>query len=177
MGYLSKKVSSDEAWALIVFKLKWGVSVRKMRKAFATILGLAIGAPLGLGIYVFYIAKGYSYLSNDPRACINCHVMTDQYRSWSASSHHAFTSCNSCHVPEGIVSKYLTKAEHGFRHSWAFTSGVFVDPIRMKPSSERVVEANCRTCHQAHIEVPGRFRDRGAPESCIRCHSGVGHKR
>ena len=30
-------------------------------------------------VYMAYIAKAWSYLSKDPKACINCHAMNTQY--------------------------------------------------------------------------------------------------
>ena len=44
--------------------------------------GLLIGIALGLGAYTFVYAKGYSYLTNNPAACANCHVMNDYYSGW-----------------------------------------------------------------------------------------------
>ena len=44
---------------------------------------------LGVSAYTFTYAEGFSYLSDDPKACINCHIMNDQYHSWSSSSHHS----------------------------------------------------------------------------------------
>jgi cytochrome c nitrite reductase small subunit len=41
------------------------------------LLAILIGALAGIGGYTFYYAKGLSYLSNDPRACVNCHIMRD----------------------------------------------------------------------------------------------------
>ncbi len=47
-----------------------------MRAKTATIaLGILLGAALGVGSYAFIYARGYSYLSNNPEACTNCHVM------------------------------------------------------------------------------------------------------
>lgn len=136
--------------------------------------GLAFGIPAGVGIYAFFYARGLSYLSDDPKACINCHVMNEQYRSWSRSSHHAVATCNQCHVPQGFLAKYMTKAEHGYRHSVAFTSMKFDDPIRMKPSSRAIVEHNCKSCHKPLVESKGSHLLR-KNESCIRCHSASGH--
>jgi cytochrome c nitrite reductase small subunit len=137
-------------------------------------LGLAIGIPAGVGSYAFIYARGASYLSNDPRACINCHVMNDQYRSWSRSSHHQVATCNQCHVPQSLVSKYLVKAQHGLRHSIAFTTQKFEEPIRMRPSSRNIVENSCKNCHRPLLENSGSH-SRWATESCIRCHSAAGH--
>jgi cytochrome c nitrite reductase small subunit len=36
---------------------------------------LLIGLAVGLGGCTFIYAKGYSYLTNNPAACANCHVM------------------------------------------------------------------------------------------------------
>ena len=41
-----------------------------------------LGAVVGLGLYTFVYARGASYLGNDPAACVNCHVMTEQYDGW-----------------------------------------------------------------------------------------------
>ena len=36
---------------------------------------LVLGAALGLGAYTFAYARGWAYMTDDPRACANCHVM------------------------------------------------------------------------------------------------------
>ena len=46
------------------------------------------------------------------------------------------------------MPKYFTKAEHGFFHSLAFTTGEFHEPIQIKERSRRVTENSCRKCHQ-----------------------------
>jgi cytochrome c nitrite reductase small subunit len=43
------------------------------------IAGVVPGLLVGLGLYTFVYAKGASYLTNDPAACVNCHVMNEQY--------------------------------------------------------------------------------------------------
>ena len=95
----------------------------------AVVIALVLGAAAGLGNYTFMYAKGASYLGNDPKACANCHVMQDHLNGWHNSSHHAVATCNDCHTPAGFVRKYFTKAEHGFFHSLAFTTGEFHEPI------------------------------------------------
>ena len=49
----------------------------KVTMLLATGIAVAIGAAIGLGGFTFVYAKGYSYLSNDPNACANCHIMRD----------------------------------------------------------------------------------------------------
>ncbi|AKQ64733.1 Cytochrome c nitrite reductase, small subunit NrfH [Myxococcus hansupus] len=109
------------------------------RTFLAVVLGLALGAVIGIGGYTFAYAKGAAYLQDDPAACANCHIMTEQYDGWRKSSHHAVATCNDCHTPAAFVPKYLTKASNGFWHSFYFTTGTFPDPIRIRPSN-RVVE-------------------------------------
>ncbi|CAN5592782.1 hypothetical protein BH09PLA1_BH09PLA1_11250 [soil metagenome] len=42
-------------------------------------IAMLIGICIGLGSFTFNYAEGLSYLSNNPRACVNCHIMNDQY--------------------------------------------------------------------------------------------------
>ena len=70
---------------------------------------LVLGAALGLGSYTFAYARGWAYMTDDPRACANCHVMNEQYDGWIKSSHRSVAVCNDCHVPHSLVAKYATK--------------------------------------------------------------------
>jgi len=58
-----------------------------------------IGVIIGLGLFMAKESKITSYLSDDPQACVNCHVMTPVYNSWMHSSHREWANCNDCHVP------------------------------------------------------------------------------
>lgn len=134
------------------------------RFAFAVLLGVLTG----LGVYTFVYAQGYSYFSNDPAACANCHAMRDHFESWQKSSHHAGATCNDCHTPHALLGKYLTKAENGWNHSLRFTLQDFPEPIRIRPVNAAKLEANCVRCHEPMVaEVAGT--------GCARCHAGVGH--
>ncbi|XGS82984.1 NapC/NirT family cytochrome c [Limibacterium fermenti] len=80
------------------------------------------GAFVGLFIYTFFASRAYSYLSDDPSACVNCHIMSPYYATWMHSSHGGNTTCNDCHVPHNnIVNKYYFKAKDGLRHAAVFT--------------------------------------------------------
>jgi cytochrome c nitrite reductase small subunit len=139
------------------------------------IAAIILGMLIAIGGYTFVYAKGYSYLSNDPAACANCHVMDNHYRAWMKSSHRSVAVCNDCHTPPGVVPKYATKAINGFNHSLAFTTGRFPEPLRTTPRNAAVTEKACRKCHEeimSAIESPDRDTNR---LSCIRCHSTVGH--
>ena len=66
------------------------------------VAGIVFGLLVGLGLYTFVYARGASYLTNDPAACANCHVMSEQYDGWLKSSHHAVAVCNDCHTPHNL---------------------------------------------------------------------------
>src|SRR5690349_15278220 len=147
----------------------------KVTVALAVFIALALGLAAGIGSYTFTYAKGASYLSNDPKACANCHIMQDHLDAWVKSSHRSVATCNDCHTPPGLVPKYFTKAEHGFFHSLAFTTDRFHEPIEIKGRSRRVTENACRKCHQDIVHDIDTSHVSESAMSCIRCHSGVGH--
>jgi cytochrome c nitrite reductase small subunit len=136
----------------------------------------AFGVAFGLGMYTFVYAKGWSYLTNDPKACANCHVMNEQYEGWLKGSHRSVAVCNDCHVPHNFVAKYYIKAKNGFWHSFYFTTQAFPEPIRETAGSRRITEAACRSCHGAVVQAMGTPAHAGSADvSCIRCHGSVGH--
>lgn len=148
--------------------------MRSALGAGAVVVALAAGIALGVGGYTFVYARGASYLTNDPAACVNCHVMREQFDGWVASSHRAVAVCNDCHTPPGLVAKYTTKALNGFWHSFAFTTGRFPEPIRINARNRAVTEAACRHCHAAVVEAIDPHGGRGGLV-CTRCHDSVGH--
>jgi cytochrome c nitrite reductase small subunit len=149
------------------------MKMRTIRKPSARImlaLAACLGALSGLSGFTFFYARGPSYLGNDPKTCMNCHVMRRQFDAWNRSSHHAAAKCNDCHTPHNLVGKYFVKGVNGFNHSKAFTLGDFPEPIRIKPFNAAVANANCTRCHQGMVE---RMRPRGL--DCSACHKGMGH--
>lgn len=151
---------------------------KKLPVAFLAHLVLAtlLGMLLGLGLFTFWYARGASYFSNDPTACVNCHIMREQYDSWQHSSHHAVASCVDCHLPHEFPDKYLAKAENGFFHSAAFTLQNYPEPIHVSPKNARVLNHSCLHCHKELVHDLlhlGSLRDEAG--SCVRCHPSVGH--
>jgi cytochrome c nitrite reductase small subunit len=134
-----------------------------------------LGVAIGLGAFTFVHARGAAYLTNDPRACANCHVMREHFDAWRKSSHHAVAVCNDCHAPPGGLPKYWTKAVNGFFHSVAFTSGDFHEPIQITERNRRVTEAQCRRCHEPIVAAIDTHGGRDGM-SCLRCHGDVGHR-
>jgi len=141
----------------------------------AILLGIPLGLLIGLGVYTFGYAKGASYMTDDPKACANCHVMQDQYAGWLKSSHRQVAVCNDCHTPHGIIPKYFTKALNGFHHSLAFTSGRFPDDILITPRNHKVAEEACMKCHEEITAGIRATRHQDNQVSCTTCHRNVGH--
>jgi cytochrome c nitrite reductase small subunit len=146
------------------------------------VMSALLGAVVGIASYTAVYAESMSYLSNDPRACVNCHVMREQYDGWQKTSHHAVASCNDCHVPHELLPKYLAKADHGWRHSKAFTLQDFHEPIRITPADRAIVIDNCRRCHEglvSEIDHPAAHAaangGHGEGSNCVHCHAHVGH--
>jgi cytochrome c nitrite reductase small subunit len=144
------------------------------------VAAVVVGVAIGLGGYTFVYAKGYSYLTNDPAACANCHIMRDHFDAWTRASHRSVATCNDCHTPPGLIPKYLTKASNGFWHSFYFTLGGYPDPLRITPRNQRVTELACRKCHAELTAAitpirssPGRHGDDTL--TCAACHRTVGH--
>ena len=142
-----------------------------------TLLGAALGLAAGIGFYTFLYAKGISYFTNDPAACANCHVMREYFDGWVKSTHRAVAVCNDCHTPPGFLAKYATKASNGFWHSFAFTSGRFPEPLRIKPHNRRISETACRKCHLDIVENMAWTHPVGESLACAKCHGSVGHLR
>jgi len=150
-------------------------------------LGGLLGAMVGLGLTTFNYAKGLSYLSNDPAACVNCHIMRDQYDAWRKGPHHAFATCNDCHVPPHFPQKYVAKAMNGYHHSTGFTFQpsrpdvpgaklVFEEPIRIKAKNSQVLQDNCLRCHGEFVHDIVRGSTSGDDAiRCVHCHRGAGH--
>ncbi len=140
------------------------------------ILAVLLGLLIGTGAYTFKYAEGLSYFSTDPKACVNCHIMTPQYDSWQKSSHHTVATCVDCHLPHTFFFKYMAKAENGYHHSKGFTLQDFHEPIMIKEKNSRILQRNCVQCHEDMVYELFR-RDVTDPDavSCIHCHASAGH--
>lgn len=108
----------------------------------AAVLACLLGVPAGIGAFTFVYAKGLSYLSTDPRACVNCHVMSPQYDAWLKSGYRHTAVCVECHLPARGLAKWVAKADHGLRHSVAFTLQNFKEPIEITPRDRQIVRVN-----------------------------------
>jgi cytochrome c nitrite reductase small subunit len=131
---------------------------------------------IGLGVFTFGYARGASYMTDEPSACANCHVMREQHSSWMKGSHRAAAVCNDCHTPAGFLPKYATKVRNGFFHSLAFTTGRFPDEVQVTEFSHAVTEGACVKCHSEIVGGIQSVRAHGQEVACIQCHARVGHQ-
>jgi len=138
------------------------------------LVAIGVGILLGVGVVTFGYAEGASYLSTDPAACANCHIMQPQYDSWQKASHHIAAKCVDCHLPADFVGKYIAKAENGWNHSKAFTLQDFHEPIAITGKNADILHNNCLRCHADLVHAQGGADD-GATPRCVRCHASVGH--
>lgn len=140
-----------------------------------------LGSAFGLGIYTLMYAKGSSYLSDNPAACANCHVMREVLTDWQRGDHHHVAVCNDCHVPKGFMAKWLVKGMNGLHHSYAFTFLETPVTIRAASLSGKVVQENCERCHESllsdHLTKYGKEKKNLHDQlpKCIQCHREVGH--
>jgi cytochrome c nitrite reductase small subunit len=154
-------------------------AARSTRRRWLTVLALSLtvllGMLCGVGAFTFGYGKGWSYLSDSPTTCANCHVMQGHFDSWQNSSHRHVAVCNDCHLPHDEIGHWVVKADNGFFHSLAFTLENFHEPIRAKPRNKRVAQQACLDCHAdiVHQMFPVETDDEIL--SCTHCHSDVGH--
>jgi cytochrome c nitrite reductase small subunit len=129
------------------------------------------------------MSRAFSYLSDEPSACVNCHIMTPYYHSWMHSSHGLQATCNDCHVPQdNVVRKYAFKAKDGLYHASIFTLRAEPQVIRPKDASRAVIMQNCIRCHtQLNTEFvkTGMIEyaqvKEGEGKACWDCHREVPH--
>ncbi len=145
---------------------------------------IATGIFLGMGIFIIYISRAHSYLSDKPETCINCHIMAPQYATWNHSSHREWTNCNDCHVPHDyIINKYYFKAKDGLRHATIFTLRKEPQVIFIKEEGKDVVQQNCIRCHSVVLKdyrtlnKTDEYYNFRIERKCWDCHREVPHGR
>lgn len=134
--------------------------------------------------YLVNISKALSYLSADPKACINCHVMHSQYATWQHSSHAQRATCVECHLPhDTFINKYFAKARDGWNHTVAFTANTFGQNIGISDDGADRVQQNCISCHAVLTENIVANSDKyhdftgntRTDRKCWDCHKDVPH--
>lgn len=142
---------------------------------------------IAIFFYIINISNALSYLSSDPKVCINCHVMNTQYATWQHSSHARVAGCVDCHLPtDNLLDKYIAKARDGLRHATIFTTNSYKHSIFITKDAEERVLQNCINCHKSLVTslTSNSNMQHGYDESglqserkCWDCHREVPHGR
>jgi len=164
---------------MIKEKLTLLLPTRKL-KIIAIVLA---GVVCGLGVYTVYASRAGSYLSDDPAACVNCHIMAPSYATWFHSSHGRNATCNDCHVPhDNAVRKWMFKGMDGMRHAALFTVKGEQQVIQATDQSASVIMNNCIRCHEqlnTEFVKTGRVSYQmvkdGEGKACWDCHREAVH--
>jgi cytochrome c nitrite reductase small subunit len=142
------------------------------------------GIMAGLFFFLVYVSDAASYLSDDPKACVNCHIMAPEYATWAHSSHREVAHCNDCHVPhDNFFNTYYFKAKDGLRHAYMFTLRLEPQTIFIKDAGKRVVQQNCHRCHDELIRndrvmaFTASFHQHARERLCWDCHRETPHGR
>jgi cytochrome c nitrite reductase small subunit len=147
----------------------------------------SVVATLGMFGYLVHTSKAFSYFSEDPKVCINCHTMNTEYATWQHSSHRERATCVECHLPqESLADKLMAKSRDGFKHSVAMTFRTYVgNNIRISESARQRIQSNCIYCHH---EIVSQMLDNSRlymttasheqfDRKCWSCHRNVPHGR
>ena len=141
------------------------------------------GVICGLGGLFLYLLRAHTYIADDPSACVNCHIMTPYYATWSHSSHGRDATCNDCHVPhQNLAMKYGFKAMDGLKHVGYFVTHSERQAIMAEEMSAEVIMDNCIRCHtqlnQEFVKT-GRMgyseQMKAGGKVCWDCHRNVPH--
>lgn len=158
--------------------IKWLLPPDQWKPTVAVLLGIFSG----LGIYALVISNAVSYASDDPKACINCHVMNPEYANWYHNAHGRVTVCNDCHVPhDNVLSKYMFKATDGLNHATKFTFRMERQNIIMEEETRGLIQANCIRCHEKVISksylmsVQPNYKNHLTERYCLDCHRQEPH--
>ena len=145
---------------------------------------ILLGIFVGLVLFTLHVGRATSYLSDDPSACVNCHVMAPQFATWQNSSHGRFTVCNDCHVPQNnIFEKYFFKASDGLRHSYMFTFRLEPQVIRIHEAGRNAVQKNCigviqsKSIHISIRAITAQSIQEYGEGYCWDCHRETPHGR
>ena len=146
---------------------------------------LSVVVAIGMFAYVVKASNMLSYLSEDPKVCINCHTMNSQYATWQHSSHREKATCVDCHLPkESLPGKILAKSRDGYNHSVAMTFRTYEGQnIRTSESAKKRIQANCIRCHREIVSqitsnsklYQSKAGSMQVDRECWECHRDVPH--
>jgi cytochrome c nitrite reductase small subunit len=99
------------------------------------------------------------------------YAMESEYESWRHAGAHRRIKCVDCHLPNDNQARHLTwKNIEGMKDMVLFYSGKVSENLRLSERGTRVVQENCKRCHE---ETIARI---SADRNCWECHRRLGHK-
>ncbi|MCL1790978.1 MAG: NapC/NirT family cytochrome c [Peptococcaceae bacterium] len=127
---------------------------------------------------VVVIAGGAAYAQMEkPEFCGSCHAMSENYGTWSDSS-HASVTCSECHLPNNnIAAKLVAKAQTGMVDVWHQTMRDYDLNIEMTDKGKTTLRNNCIRCHEPTIKNTSMIdigKD-GDDRYCVSCHRNLVH--
>ncbi len=148
------------------------------------IISILAGVIVGGGFLFLYLLRAHTYLTDEPSACVNCHIMSPYYATWMHSSHGRDATCNDCHVPnDNFVKKWAFKGMDGMKHVAAFLANSESQVIQAQSVSSQVIMNNCIRCHEqlnTEFVKTGRINymlsQTGEGKACWDCHRDVPHR-
>lgn len=165
-------------------KAKWREFLNSISYKQKVFLTTSCGVIVGLVVLFMYLLRMHTYIiGDDPAACINCHIMSPYYATWSHSSHARDVTCNDCHVPNGnMAAHYAFKGLDGMKHVAYFITHSEHQAIQAEAMSDKVIMDNCIRCHKQlnqEFVKTGRIdymeAKRGEGKACWDCHRNVPH--
>jgi len=135
---------------------------------YAIILAVIFGAG---GLYVSFGPPKLYAKSSTPEFCAGCHVMETEYEAWRHAGAHRRIKCVDCHLPNDNQVRHLTwKNIDGMKDMVLFYSGKVSENLRISERGARVVQENCKRCHE---ETIARIT---VDRNCWECHRRLAHK-
>ena len=144
----------------------------------AILAAVLTGALVGLGAFTFDYGEGLSYFSTDPVACKNCHVMNEQYASWTKAPHHAVAEVHRL----SSASRPDPEVHRQSRQRLPALQGIHVhglpraDPITRAERADAPGELRALPCATSCTTSCEAARPARTPSSCVHCHRGVGSR-
>ena len=146
----------------------------------------SVAVVIGMFTYLAAESKMLSYMSSDPKACVNCHAMNTHYATWQHNIHREEATCVDCHLPhDSFANKMVAKAIDGFNHSVAMTLGDYGANLRVTTNAAQRIQDNCISCHELAVSrmlesaklYSKEEGDVQMGRRCWECHRDVPHGR
>ena len=132
------------------------------------------GGIVGLSLFTVSYAEATSYLSDDPDACRNCHVMNDVHDAWARGPHHAVATCNDCHIPHDVPGQVHRQGDERLEPQPGVHAGELPGADPDHAANKTVALANCLYCHGDFVSLVNH-EGQAELEDCTRCHASIGH--